>query len=94
MRFMDEPNVVGKAVYPLPVDRSIGLEGRPDLIYLFLGSDRPAVDVLVAKQTRFHGRYCGCRTLGHITMAELALDIVLRHVDRMRKCDRLVRSVA
>jgi hypothetical protein len=48
----------------------------------------------VAKQTRFHGRHCGGRALGHVTVAELTLDIVLRHVDRMRECDRLGRGVA
>ena len=50
MRFVDESDVVGKAVDPLPVDGLVRLEGCSNLVDLGLGGNGRPADVLVAEQ--------------------------------------------
>ena len=85
MGLVDEADVVRKPVHPLPVDRySIGeaIDDYADLCSLYF---RLAGNVLVAEQALLHRRHGGGLSLGHVTVAELALHTLFGHVDVMRK---------
>jgi hypothetical protein len=94
MRFVDEADVVGKTVDQLPVNRLVRLEGRPDFLNLRLGRSGGSVDFLVAKEALLDCWHRCSSALGHVSVTELTLYVVVRNVYGVREGHRLGWGVA
>ena len=74
-----EPYMVGKTMHPLPVNGVVVVEPvHHPLDFGEVHLSRPRqflrVDLTVAEETVFHRRHRGGRALGHVAVAELALN--------------------
>jgi len=94
MSFVDEADVIRETVNPFPVNRRIGFKGSTYFFNLCLSGDSATINVFMAEETSLNGRYRGSLALGHVPVAELALDVVLGHVNGVRESYRLGRGIA
>ena len=91
---MDEADVIRETVNPFPINRRIGFKGSTYFFNLCLSGDSATINVFMAEETSLNGRYRGSLALGHVPVAELALDVVLSHVNGVRESYRLGRGIA